>query len=121
MDTSPHQRQNQIILSKLGEDISLARRKRRMTQLSAAERAQVSQATIQRLERGEGGVAIGNVLSVLAIFGLQNRLADLADGAHDIIGLATVHSALPSRGSNKAPGRIRVALKSKKASERGAI
>jgi DNA-binding XRE family transcriptional regulator len=114
METPSSQDPNQRILSKLGEDLSLARRRRRMTQASTAERAGVSLATIQRLERGEEGVAIGSVLAVLSIFGLHGRLADIADAVHDTTGLALVHSALPKRGARGAPARVRVSAKSTK-------
>jgi DNA-binding XRE family transcriptional regulator len=44
----------------LGENIRLARKRRRLTQKSIAERAGLSRFTVQGIEKGNCGVAMGN-------------------------------------------------------------
>ena len=52
---------------KLGKHISLARRKRCLTQKMLAERALISLATLQRLEKGDSSVSMAAVMRVLFI------------------------------------------------------
>lgn len=84
-------------LSKLGEDLSRARRRRRLTVALVAERALVSRNTIARLERGDPGVSIGIYATVLFVFGMTERLAELADVRFDVIGLGLDEENLSKR------------------------
>ena len=47
-------------IAQLGEDLSKARRRRRLSRASLAERSGVSEATLKRLEKGDGSVALEN-------------------------------------------------------------
>jgi ribosome-binding protein aMBF1 (putative translation factor) len=47
-----------FVASKLGADVSRARRRRRISRASLAERSGVSEATLKRLEKGDGRVAL---------------------------------------------------------------
>lgn len=84
-------------LVKLGEDISVARRRRELPISVVAERAFVSRNTIARVERGDVGVAVGTYATVLFVLGLEGRLADLADPLADEVGMALGTYRLPKR------------------------
>ncbi|UXN05105.1 helix-turn-helix domain-containing protein [Bartonella sp. HY406] len=92
-------------LIKLGSDIAIARKKRKMTQKRLADGAGVNVETIRRLEKGQAGISIGVLAMVLITLGEPNRLGKMLDMASDDIGL--VHDA------NRLPKRIR-SLNSKK-------
>lgn len=82
---------------KLGADIAIARKRRRMTQQRLADGASVNVATIRRLERGDPGVSIGVLAMVFLTLGENGRLAALLDVARDDIGLTLSVNALPKR------------------------
>jgi transcriptional regulator with XRE-family HTH domain len=82
---------------KLGEDIAIARKRRRFTQQRLADGASVNVATIRRLERGDPGVSIGTLAMVFLTLGEHSRLADLLDVSKDDIGLTISVNALPKR------------------------
>jgi hypothetical protein len=84
-------------LSKLGHDIRDARRRRRIPSAVAAERASISRMTLLKIEKGDSGVAMGSYATVLFVLGLSERLADLADPAHDSAGLQLEEEHLPQR------------------------
>ena len=54
----------------LGEQIRLGRRQRRWTEAELAERVGVSRATIQKIEKGSMGCALGLVLEAAALTGV---------------------------------------------------
>lgn len=84
-------------LEKLGQDISAARRRRRLTLAMVAERAFVSRPTVMRVERGDPGVSMGIYATVLFVLGLEAGLGDLADPSRDPIGIALAREDLPQR------------------------
>ena len=84
-------------LRKLGEDISIARRKRSLTAAMVAERAGVSRSTYLKVERGNPAVAMGTYAMVLFVLGLDGRLGEMADPASDDQGLALDSHRLPKR------------------------
>jgi transcriptional regulator with XRE-family HTH domain len=81
----------------LGEQISIARRRRRLTQAMLAERAGTSRITITKLEAGNAGVALSTLLEVLAVLdpGMLDRLVDGV--ATDRIGETLSLRDLPKR------------------------
>ena len=85
------------ILKKLGEDIANARKRRRIATATMAQRANISRPTLLRLEHGDAGVSLGIFATVLFILGMQDGLADLADAAHDRVGLELQAESLPRR------------------------
>jgi transcriptional regulator with XRE-family HTH domain len=87
----------QRALRKLGRDIRDARLRRRIPVAVLAERASISRMTLHKLEKGEPGVSIGTVATVLFVLGMSERLADLADIRHDEQGLALDEQRLPQR------------------------
>jgi len=83
--------------AKLGRDISLARRRRRFTQRSLAERAGVGVNTVRRLEKGDLKVSLENLSRVLHVLGEIERLELLLDTAADEIGLLLMNEQVPKR------------------------
>jgi transcriptional regulator with XRE-family HTH domain len=84
-------------LHQLGEEISIARRRRRIQMSTMAERALVSRNTITRVERGDPGVSMGIYATVLFMLGMSERLAGIADPSSDRIGLSLDETRLPKR------------------------
>ena len=82
-------------LVKLGEDITIARKKRRISTISMAERAFISRGTLYKVERGSSTVSIGVYATVLAILGLVEGLGQVADRHDDILGLDIEEDRLP--------------------------
>jgi transcriptional regulator with XRE-family HTH domain len=87
----------QRTLSKLGQDIRDARLRRRIRAAVLAERASISRSTLHKIEKGDRGVSIGIVATVLFALGMSERLADVADIRHDQRGLALDQERLPQR------------------------
>ena len=84
-------------LFKLGEDMAVARKKRRISTVSMAQRAFISRQTLYKLERGDPSVSMGIYAAVLAILGLEDGLGDIADRREDNIGLDLDEDNLPDR------------------------
>ncbi|HWU88337.1 MAG TPA: hypothetical protein VN253_13720 [Kofleriaceae bacterium] len=84
-------------LSKLGQDLSVARRRRRIPMSTMAQRAFISRTTLGRVERGDPSVSLGIYATVLFVLGMTTRLADLADPAADRLGLILEEDQLPKR------------------------
>ena len=84
-------------LSKLGKDIALARRARRLSTLDMADRMGVDRGTLRRLEKGDPGVSLNTLAMALHALGMLDRIIDLADRASDDIGLMAAHEAVPKR------------------------
>ncbi|TXT40958.1 MAG: DNA-binding protein [Comamonadaceae bacterium] len=82
---------------KLGRDISLARRRRQLTQASLAERIGASLATVRRLEKGDPRIPLHFMARALHVFGELERLNQLLDTGEDAIGLALMDEQLPQR------------------------
>ncbi len=85
------------VLTKLGRDVALARRRRRITQASLAERAGIARKTLGRLEQGDPKVAMEYLARVLEVLGELERLGQLLDTGADEAGLLMMDDALPQR------------------------
>jgi transcriptional regulator with XRE-family HTH domain len=68
----------QKILEQLGENIKLARKRRRLTATQVAERANISRSALYRLEKGNSSVSLGALFNVLRVLGLHNDFLKLA-------------------------------------------
>ena len=67
------------VLSLLGENIKLARKRRKLTQVQLNERTGISRVTLRKIEKGDAGVSIGHYLSVLAVLNLADDFAKVAE------------------------------------------
>lgn len=92
-DTLPRAARKALV--KLGEDITVARKKRRISTVSMAERAFISRNTLYKLERGDPSVSIGIYATVLSLLGLVEKLGDIADRRDDSLGLDIEEDRLP--------------------------
>ncbi len=84
-------------LRKLGQDIRDARLRRRIPTAVMAERASISRTTLNKIEKGAPGVALGHYTTVLFVLGMVERLEDLADVRADTVGLELEEERLPQR------------------------
>lgn len=84
-------------LRKLGQDIRDARLRRRIPTAVMAERASISRTTLNKIEKGDPGVSLGNYANVLFVLGMAERLGDLADVKTDVVGLELEEERLPQR------------------------
>lgn len=95
------------ILKKLGENVAIARKKRRLSQELIAERVLTTRQTISRIERGDPRVAFGTWATTLFVLGLHDQLEELADPSRDELGMALENQHLPQRvrtARGKVPG-----------------
>jgi transcriptional regulator with XRE-family HTH domain len=69
---------HQKILDQLGENIKLARKRRKLTTLQVAERADINRTTLYQIEKGSPSVSMGAYFNVLRVLGLQNDFLKLA-------------------------------------------
>jgi len=88
-------------ISKLGSDISLARRRRHISQASLAERMSASLSTVRRMEQGDARVPIHFFARALHVFGEVQALERLLDTPNDDIGLTLMDESLPKRVRRK--------------------
>jgi transcriptional regulator with XRE-family HTH domain len=72
------------ILTQVGEDIKLARLRRRLSTEQVAERAGISRSTLWQIEKGTPSVAMGAYLQVLFVMGLEKNLLNIAND--DVLG-----------------------------------
>ncbi|MGM0479800.1 MAG: helix-turn-helix domain-containing protein [Bacteroidota bacterium] len=66
------------IMAELGENIKLARLRRKLSAQQVAERAGISRSTLHSIEKGYEGVSIGYYLSVLNVLGLEKDFLTVA-------------------------------------------
>ncbi|GEC73803.1 Helix-turn-helix domain-containing protein [Flavobacterium flevense] len=69
---------HQITLEQMGENIKLARKRRKLTTIQVAERAGIVRTTLYQIEKGNPSVAIGAYFNVLRVLGLQDDFLKLA-------------------------------------------
>lgn len=84
-------------LRKLGQDIAVARRKRRLTMAMMAERLGVTKVTYIHVERGDPAVGMGIYAMALFVLGLGTPFAELADAGSDDQALLLDAERLPTR------------------------
>ncbi|MBC7378937.1 MAG: helix-turn-helix transcriptional regulator [Burkholderiaceae bacterium] len=84
-------------LRRFGRNVSLARRRRHMSQEDLAVRIGASVNTVRRLEDGFPGTALQHVARALQVFGELDKLDALLDTSQDAVGLALMDDKLPQR------------------------
>lgn len=94
-------------LRNLGANMRAARLRRRLPMSIVAERASISRATLDKIERGEAGVSIGSYATVLFTLGLVERLGEIAALQNDPLGMRLEAEVLPKRIRTAAPRKTR--------------
>lgn len=75
---------HQKIMEQVGENIKLARKRRKLTTIQVSERAGIDRSTLYQIEKGNGSVSMAAYFNTLRVLGLQNDFLKLA--ADDIFG-----------------------------------
>jgi transcriptional regulator with XRE-family HTH domain len=75
---------NEEILAQFGENIKLARKRRKITTTQVSERANINRSTLYQIEKGNPSVSMGAFFNVLRVMNLQNDFLKLA--ADDVFG-----------------------------------
>ena len=94
----PMKRQNVLYpkatkaLQAMGENLRLARRRRKITSKMMAERANLSLMTLRAIERGSPHVSMCNYMAVVACLGFQDEIAAVA--SDDVLGRDLQDAAL---------------------------
>lgn len=92
------------VLAALGENVRLARLRRRIAASLLAERAGMSRVTLRAIERGDPSVSLGAYANVLHSLGLIDDLVAVAKD--DALGRKLQDADLPTRA--RAPRRKKV-------------
>jgi transcriptional regulator with XRE-family HTH domain len=90
------------VLELFGENLKLARKRRRLTSLQVAERAGIDRGTLREVERGNPSVSLGAYFNVLRVYNLQEEILKIA--SDDPIGRKLQDLeilAIPHHGSGK--------------------
>jgi len=101
-------------LKKLGENLAIARVRRRETQRAWAKRLGVSIPTLIRLERGDPGVGLGILATALWMLGRVQALPEVADPAHDRGALEREVREAVKRRSVRSPASVETRLARKR-------
>jgi transcriptional regulator with XRE-family HTH domain len=96
-------------LARFGENLRLARQRRRLTMQMVAQRAGITRVTLSKVEHGDPSVTLGTYASVLLVLGLDQQIASLA--AEDLLGRKLQDAAagkrvVPSRTRRTSPAPI---------------
>src|SRR5579862_5249134 len=83
------------ILTALGDRLRLARLRRKLSIDITCQRAGISRMTLFRAEAGSPAIALGTLLRILAVLGLEGDLEALA--RDDKVGRLLQDQALPAR------------------------
>lgn len=97
MKTSPIPLPVERALQLMGQNLALARRRRKLSQEDLAERIGTSVNTVRRMEEGFPGTAFQHIARALQVFGELDKLEALLDTAQDTLGLALMAEKLPQR------------------------
>ena len=82
---------------RLGQDVEVARKKRRLTVSALCERAGISAPLYLRLAKGSPGTSIGAYAMVLFALGMETPFDSLIDPSKDNTGLLLEEARLPKR------------------------
>lgn len=90
-------------LKVLGENLRLARLRRRISALQLAQRAGISRPTLSKLEKGDPGVSLAVLASVMFCLGLDLDLEAVA--SDDVLGRRLMDAELSLR--KRAPKMVK--------------
>jgi transcriptional regulator with XRE-family HTH domain len=62
----------------VGENIKLARKRRKLTTMQVSERAGIDRSTLYQIEKGNGSVSMVSYFNTLRVLGLQDDFLKLA-------------------------------------------
>ena len=62
----------------MGENVKLARKRRKLTTVQVAERAGIDRSTLYQIEKGNPRVSLGAYFNVFRVLGLQDDFLKLA-------------------------------------------
>ncbi len=91
----------QQILETMGEQIKLARLRRKLSGEMVAERSGIGRNTLISIEQGKPSVSIGHVINVMKVLGLENDFMLLAKD--DVLGRKLQDAGLSTK--ERAPKR----------------
>lgn len=92
-----------VQLRELGENLSIARKRRREPRKAWAQRIGVSEPTLMRMENGDPSVSMGVWATALWLMGRAQALPALAAPEHDQGALEDVVRAAKARAVRKRP------------------
>ena len=95
------------VLKEVGQQIRLARLRRRLSAEQVAERAGISRPTLEKLELGSPSSSIGTLLRILSVLGLEGDYLQIA--SNDELGRRLEDAKLTSP-RKRAPKRPRPEL-----------
>lgn len=84
-------------LRDVADDLSTWRKLRGLTQAQLADRAGISPDTVARLERGDGGLSLENVLRMLRALGILDSVPNALDPYESDVGRLRSDEQLPQR------------------------
>lgn len=88
-------------LKRLGEDIKLARLRRRLKMIIVAERAGISRETLAKIQKGDPGVSMGNYAMAAFAIGLGTDWMNFAAIKKDHMGQMLDEQRIPLRARDK--------------------
>ena len=97
-------------LSNFGQEIRDARRRRGIGTVVMAQRASMSRTTLNKIEKGEPGVSLGNYVNALFVLDMLERLGDLADIGTDLAGRELEEERAPQRTRKTGQSRDKRSL-----------
>lgn len=93
----------QALLRELGNNLAIARKRRREPVKAWAQRIGVSEPTLARMEKGDPSVAMGVYATALWLMGRDQALPALAAPEHDMGALQDAVRAAQTRSVRKRP------------------
>lgn len=81
----------------IGEQLRTWRKLQRLTMAQVADRAGIARSTLQRIEKGDGGVSFQSVLSTARALGILDEIVRATDPYETEFGRARADLALPQR------------------------
>jgi len=93
----------QKILEQVGENIKLARKRRKLTTLQVAERADIDRSTLYHIEKGNSSVSMAAYFNTMRVLGLQDDFLKLA--ADDDFGRKLQDLQLIGNSHNRASSK----------------